>query len=116
MKFHQLRPGARFRYRGKILRKVSPLKAASDGDDTQLLVARSAEVVLVDEGGEPLPQRLPDTLPRASVEAALEQFFATCARATTRIDPPLSDIQQAQLAQAFNAAGQDLLAQLAAAE
>ena len=53
---------------------------------------------------------------RASVEAALEQFFATCARATTRIDPPLSDIQQAQLAQAFNAAGQDLLAQLAAAE
>lgn len=116
MKFHQLRPGARFRYRGQVLRKVSPLKAASDSDGTQLLVARSAEVVLVDDSGEPLPQRLPDTLPRARLEAALGQFFATCARATTCTDPPLSDSQQAQLAQAFNAAGQDLLARLAAAE
>ena len=113
MKFHQLRPGARFRYRQMILRKVSPLKAAREDDDTQLLVARSAEVVLVDDSGEPVQERLPDTLPRARVETALEQFFAACARATTRIDPPLSDAQQAQLAQAFNAASQDLLAQLA---
>lgn len=114
MKFHQLRPGARFRYRQMILRKVSPLKAAREDDDTQLLVARSAEVVLVDESGEPVQARLPDTLPRARVEAALEQFLAACARAGARIDPSLSDAQQAQLAHAFNAAGEDLLAQLAA--
>lgn len=116
MKFHQLRPGARFRYKGMILRKVSPLKAANDNDDTQLLVARSAEVILVDESGEPVPARLPDTLPRARVESALQQFFAACAHATARTDPPLSDDQQAQLARAFNAAGQDMLAQLAAPE
>lgn len=116
MKFHQLRPGARFRYRNAILRKISPLRAESETDDSPVLIARSAEVVLLDDAGQAVPAKLPETLSAARVQTALEQFLSACARATDRIDPPLSDAQRAQLAQAFNAAGHDLLTRLAAPE
>lgn len=114
MKFHQLRPGARFRYRGAIFRKVAPLSAASEQDGTQRLIPRSAEVTLLGSDGEAAPERLPDTLPSGAVEAALGQFLAACAHATACVDPPLTDAQRAQLLQAMNAAGNDLLTQLAA--
>jgi hypothetical protein len=116
MKFHQLPIGARFRYKGTEFRKVSPLKAASEGDDAPRLVARSAEVTRLDDQGESLPGRLPDTISGVAVAAALDRFLATCARATTRIEPPLEDRQRTQLAQAFNAAADDLLMQLAVAD
>jgi hypothetical protein len=116
VKFYQLQPGARFRYRATVFRKVSPLKATSEADATQRLIPRSAEVTLLDESGDAVPERLPDTLPGARVEAALEQFLTACARATERTDPPLTDAQRAQLAQAFNAAGHDMLTRLALAD
>lgn len=113
MKFHQLRPGARFRLRGAIYRKVSPLKAASEADDSQRLVPRSAEVALLDDAGTALVETLPENLSRASVEAALDALLAACRRGAERTDPPLSETQLTQLEQAFEAARTDILAGLA---
>lgn len=116
MKFHQLRPGARFRFRGAVFRKVAPLSAASEDDGTHRLIPRSAEVVALGSDGEAAPERLPDTLPSSAVEAAIAQFLAACAHATTCTDPPLTDAQRTQLTQAFDAAGNDLLTMLAAGQ
>jgi hypothetical protein len=114
VKFHQLRLGARFRYRGMVLRKISPLKAAAEVDDLQKLIPRSAEVSPLDERGEVIAQRLPDTLPGARLEAALGLFLAACEHAATRTDPALTDAQRAQLMQALQTAGHDLVVRLAA--
>ena len=113
MKFHQLRPGARFRLQGTTYRKVSPLKAASEADDSQRLVPRSAEVALLDDAGNAPAATLPEDLPRARVEAALDALLAACRRATERTDPPLNEGQLVQLEQAFDAARTDILARLA---
>jgi hypothetical protein len=113
VKFYQLRPGARFRYRGGIYRKVAPLKAASEADDSQRLIPRSVEVTLLDAQGEAVADALPDMLPGRRVEAAIERFLPACERAATLIDPPLSESQRTQLQRAFTTAGQDLLMDLA---
>lgn len=114
MKFHQLRSGARFHYRGQIFHKISPLKGACENDDTQRLIPRSAEVVELDEQGEAITRMLPETLPGARVERLLEQFFGTCEEAMKRTEPPLGDGQRDQLLRALQSAGRELLARLAA--
>ena len=113
LKFYQLRPGARFRYRGGIYRKVAPLKAASEADDSQRLIPRSGEVTLLDAQGQAVAEALPDMLPGSRVEAAIERFLPACERAAARIDPPLSESQRTQLRHAIGVAGQDLLMDLA---
>lgn len=113
MKFYQLRPGARFRYQEMIFRKVSPLKAANEADDSQRLIARSAEVTLLDEAGNAVAQKLPEVLASDRVETALVEFLAACQRAGKQIDPALTESQLTQLQRALGSAEQDLLAQLA---
>ena len=113
MKFHQLPPGAAFRYRDAIWRKISPLKAADEADGSQRLIPRSAEVGLVDEAGEPVAESLPDQLPGARVALALDGLTTACAQAATLLDPPLSAAQLDQLRSAIAAAARDARARLA---
>jgi len=113
VKFYQLRPDARFRYRGETYRKVSPLKAANEADDSQKLIPRSGEVTLLDRQGRAVAEELPEMLPGSRIEAAIGKFLPTCERAATHIDPPLSESQRTQLQRAISAAGHDLLIQLA---
>ena len=70
MRFHQLRPGARFRYKETIYRKISPLRGASETDETQKLVPRSAEVTLVDEQGQAVAAKLPQSLDSGQLAGA----------------------------------------------
>ena len=113
MKFHQLLPGARFRYQDTVFRKVSPLRGASETDGTQRLIPRSAEVVLLGTADEPAPEGLPAAIPGPQVEASVHALIADCTRALERIDPPLTGPQRTQLVQAIQAAGNDLLTRLA---
>ena len=112
MKFHQLRPGARFEYKAIAFRKISALKAASEADDSHKLIPRSAEVDLLDDKGRRVAEKLPEKLAGELVETELEKFFAACDLAATRLDPPLTDSQRTQLQLAVSGAGQDLLARL----
>ena len=113
MRFHQLRHGARFEFKGAAYRKISPLKGASETDDSQRLIPRSAEVTLIDEKGEPVADQLPETLARRQVEAELANFLTACDRAAARLDPALTEPQRVALKRAISAAGQDLLTRLA---
>jgi hypothetical protein len=115
MKFHQLRPGARFRYRQAVLRKVSPLKACNETDDAQRLIPRSAEVTLLDERGEPVRRIVPATLAGSAVESALGHLTASFDHDLAQIEPPLTEVQTAQLRQALHRAVRDLQGRLAAA-
>ena len=112
MKFHQLQPGARFAWQGKTFRKVSPLKAACEDDDTQRLVPRSADVELLDSSGRRVGG-LPAQLPGSSVQAALDDMAAACRQATDRLDPPLDAERHARLMLAIEKARTDILARLA---
>ena len=113
MKFHQLRPGTRFRYQGVTYRKISVLMAASEPDDTQRLVPRSAQVDVLDDGGQVLVNSLPDSLPGTLVETTLIQFAASCMTAATTIGPPLTPDQLAQFEHAIATARTETLARLA---
>jgi hypothetical protein len=113
MKFHLLRAGSRFEFRGKRYRKISPLKAAREDDDTQMLIPRSAEVQAIDDTGEPVPEALPDTLRGEAVETELARFIEKCREAGRCIDPPLNEQQLSQWLQAVEAAHSDLKTRLA---
>lgn len=113
MRFHQLRPGARFRYRETIYRKISPLKAASEADGAHKLIPRSAEITLVDEQGRAVAAELPESLDSGQLEAELTRFMTACGQAALRLDPPLTESQRADLQRAISAAGEDLLTRLA---
>ena len=111
MKFHQLRPGARFRCDGKTYQKISPLKASDDSDGSQRLVPRSAEVVGLDDDGREI-DTLPETLDRVSVESAVTQLARRLLTTLDRIDPALQPAQRAVLQQAIEVAANDALSQL----
>lgn len=113
MRFHQLRPGARFRYKEKIYRKISPLRGASETDETQKLIPRSAEVTLVDAQGQAVAARLPQSLDSGQLEAELARFAAACDQALLRLDPSLTESQRTVLQRAISSAGEDLLTRLA---
>jgi len=113
MRFHQLRPGARFRYKETIYRKISPLRGASETDEKQKLIPRSAEVALVDEQGQAVAAKLPRSLDSDQLEAELARFSAACDQAALRLDPPLTESQRTLLQRAINSAGEDLLTRLA---
>jgi len=113
VRFHQLRPGARFRYKETTYRKISPLKAASETDETQRLIPRSAEVTLVDEHGQAVTAQLPESLESGQLEAELARFRAACAQAVLRLDPTLTESQRTELQRAISAAGEDMLTRLA---
>ena len=112
MKFHQLGSGARFEHRGTIYRKTSPLQATSEPDGEPRLIPRSAAVTPLDEAGRPVQQRLPETLPADRVMGELEQLVVAIQAAARRLEPPLGDLQRAQLEQATRAAIKDLLTRL----
>ena len=113
LKFHQLRIGALFEHKGSRLRKISPLKAVVEKDEKQKLIPRSAEVLLLDEQGQPLGQKLPDTLATERVEEGLDRLVKECLAASGHLQPPLTETQRQQLAQAMRSAVQDLLTRLA---
>lgn len=113
MRFHHLRPGARFRYKEKVYRKISPLKGVSETDQVQRLIPRSAEVTPVDEQGRAVATELPESIDRGQLEAGLAHFMSKCDQAILRFDPPLTETQQTELRRAIRAAGEDLLTRLA---
>ena len=113
MKFHQLRIGAHFEHKGTRFRKISPLKAVADNDESDKLIPRSAEVVALDDQGQPLEQHLPETLAADRVEAEIERLLAECLTAAGRLQPPLTEVQRAQFEHAARSAAQDLLTRLA---
>ena len=111
MKFHQLRPGAHFRFDGRTYRKISPLQASDDVDGTRRMVPRSAKVIVLDEGGSRV-EALPETLDRGSVETAIAQLHHRLVKAIDRIDPALQPAQQAWLRRAIEEARDDALNRL----
>lgn len=115
MRFHQLRPGARFRYKETIYRKISPLRGAGEADETQKLIPRSAEVTLLDEQGQAAPAKLPQSLNSSQLEAELKRLSAACDQAALRLDPPLTESQRTALQHAISSASEDLLTRLALA-
>mgnify|MGYP001591627713 FL=1 len=114
MKFHQLRPGARFRYKDAVLSKVSPLKAASERGDVQRLIPRSAEVILLDDHGEAVAETIPASLSGSAVENELGRLVASFEKTLARTEPALTDAQTAQLLEALHDALRDLQGRLAA--
>ena len=113
MKFHQLQAGARFRYKDVVLRKVSPLKAASERGDAQQLIPRSAEVILLDDHGTAVPETIPATLTGSAVENELNRLVASFEKTLARTEPALTDAQAAQLLEALHRAVRDLHGRLA---
>ena len=113
MRFHQLRHGARFAFRGTVYRKISPLKGEIEQDGIQKLVPRSAEVTLVDESGQAVSGELPERLHSQQLEVELTRFLADCSLAAQRLDPPLTQAQQTEFERAIDAAGADLRTRLA---
>jgi hypothetical protein len=75
MKFHQLPLQARFRYQGKVYRKVSPLQAHCEADATQRLVPRSAVVAPLDAAGN-APASPPMLIEEAAARLALENMLS----------------------------------------
>lgn len=116
MKFHQLPLGARFAFHGTTFRKISPLKAASDTDDRQKLIPRSAQVSRLgeDTAATAAPATLPTSVAGVVVETATWCMVDDCRSAVARIDPPLDDAQQAQVRAALEVAAQKLLLTLTA--
>jgi hypothetical protein len=103
LKFHHLRPGARFEYNGDIYRKVSPLKGSNETDGTQRLIPRSAEIMPLDAGGEAI-SKMPESLPRTTVESVLDKLASRCVAALDTTDPALDPQQHAALKQAIEIA------------
>ena len=113
MRFHQLQHNARFKFKGSVYRKISPLKGLNEADGVQKLVPRSAEVTPIDEHGRTVATGLPERLDSRLVDAELARFLAACDLAAQRLDPALTGVQLAQLQRALGEARQDLLTRLA---
>jgi hypothetical protein len=111
LKFHQLRPGTRFRFGDKTYRKISPLRASDDSDGSQRMIARSAEVTVLDDSGRDI-KALPELLGRTSVESAITQLGRRLLTALDQVDPALQPLQRAALRQAVEVATDDALNQL----
>ncbi len=103
MKFHQLPLQARFRYQGKIYRKVSPLQAHCEEDATQRLVPRSAVVAPIESGGaesvaapaiveEPAARLALDAMLSGALAAARAAFEAAPAAQFTRFEASLGRV------------------------
>jgi len=114
MRFHQLKLGTRFRYRGLLLYKVSPLMAATEMGEAQTLIPRSAEITPVDDRGRQLANTVPETLRGHRLETELDRLAKALAQAAARTDPPLTDAQHNHLMTAIHTASQDLIARIAA--
>ena len=113
MKFHQIPPGAAFRYKDTVYRKVSPLKGANEADGSHRLIARSAEVTLLDEGGHAVAATPPDGLTSQQVTRAIGELLSAFPQMVAGLDPPLSPSQFSQLEQLWTNAAEDLLTGLA---
>lgn len=109
MKFHQLALQARFRYQGKVYRKVSPLQAHCEEDATQRLVPRSAVVAPLEPGGaesadppatvdEPAARHTLDAFLAGALAAARSAFEAAPAAQFTRFEAALGRIHADALA------------------
>ena len=71
MTFKQLAIGQRFRFRGVIYRKATPLMACPEGEQTQVLVPRSAKVDVLDTGTIQQAITPPREIPVAQLEYAM---------------------------------------------
>lgn len=115
MKFHQLPIGARFRYRDAGYRKISPLKAHNEGDDTHKLIPRSAVVSrIADAAANGAAPGLSGSLPGTAVETGTWRLVDDCRAALDGIEPPLDAEQRTQLVAAIEVAAQKMLSSLAA--
>ncbi len=116
MKFHQLKLGARFRYRGLLLCKVSPLMAAAETGELQTLIPRSAEIMPVDDRGRQIALTAPEALGGNRLEIELERLAEKVEQAATCTEPPLTNAQHHHLMLALRSAAQDLIARITASD
>ena len=112
MKFHQLREGARFAYRGATYRKNAPLTAIAEATGRQRLIPRSAAVTPTDAAEPPTAAQLPDGLPATVLTRALEQLTQAC-EAVVLAEPALGEARRAQLVHEMRRARDEILARLA---
>jgi hypothetical protein len=113
VKFSQLPPGTRFRYRAANYRKVSPLQGVNEADGTRTLVPRSAEVGLLDASGVEIATELPPMLPRSLVESLFDDYRRRLRDSLVRIESALDDEQLATLRTELASAENELWTQLA---
>jgi hypothetical protein len=107
MKFPQLPPGARFRWRGDLYTKVGPLTARPDADDSVCMIPRSATVTLVDD--DQSSRRTTDaSIDSALLRAALTDFIAEVSAQCAGLPQPERD----NLERALSSAHQRVLARL----
>lgn len=110
MKFRELRPGERFRFSGRTYLKISPLMARDESDDSQQLIARSAEVTAIGH----LPRRAPPERPRPEqVQAALDRLKARLRSGLGSVEPALDNAQATALARTIDDACAEARAALA---
>ena len=100
-RFFELRPGARFRFRGETYVKLSTLMARHEDDGSQRLIARSATVEPLDATTCAAASELPETLPSDTARHALDVFATSLA---TALAPTLEPDQQARLLAAIEQA------------
>ena len=112
MKFAQLPLNARFTFRSRTFRKVSPLEAIDEAGETRKLIPRSAQVtdVTVDT-----PSRIPaapEQLARTEVEAALSACLTRLRDKARTLHPPLDAQQLAAVDTLLQSAGDDVAVRL----
>ncbi len=113
MKFRQLTLGRRFRYRGDIYRKDSPLQALRESDQVRRLIPRSAAITPLDADDGPEVPAPPARIGRQAVAQALGELQRELTAALARTSPALDDAQQQQLQAAIGRASERFLAHIA---
>lgn len=113
MKFAQLPLGARFVYRRQNYRKVSSIQAADEGGEGNRLIPRSAAVTLLDDQGAEIRREIPDTIPRAKLQDAIEHLIGSVRSGLDGVEPALDRDQTAGLHTLLDSAHRALLNDLA---
>ena len=78
MRFHQLEPGARFRYRNEVFVKKTPLVAIQESSGQQKLIPKSADIEPLDSPVSASPSPGEQRLDRETVVRAFESFYEDC--------------------------------------
>jgi hypothetical protein len=77
------------------------------------LIARSAEVALLDEEGPAIPAAPPYDLPSQQVISAIEELVSAFPQIVAGLDPPLSPAQISELEKRWTSAVREMLRRLA---
>lgn len=91
MRFPQVAIGQRFIYRGKHYTKTGPLTASEEGGGDRQLIAKAAQVTLIDGRGEPV-QATKQRYSRAEVQRVMERFKSDLIGALRETEAALGEL------------------------